>query len=282
MKTVAASAGIFLLATLCVDAQTVSGVNVSGGATPSVSASASATSGSQSGSSSVSNTSGELNQRTNVRSGNASANNNFRSTISSSPRSQSSARGGTGQAVGNQVQTNLTVATDPGGYTGSGGSSGYSGSFTQTLRNTPEIVAPNVVGGANGCAVGVSGGVSVAGFGVTTGAGWSDPDCERRNLAALAYNTGDHDLAAEILCDAKEVRAARARLGKPCLADVALAQAAHVALDPAIIRREQETTQPVIVAQPMMSVAAHPAMRPDWCLTSSPEELRKHTECDAR
>jgi len=249
MKSIAVLAGSFLLTTVGY-AQVNGGVQITGGATPVVT----------SGATSNSNT-------------NSTANSD--PTIIVRPKTKATARGGTGQAVGNQVQ----VVNE--GYQGGGPAQGYTGTTTsninQTLRNVPELVAPSVNGGANGCAVGVSGGVAVAGFGITTGAGWSDPDCERRQLAALTFNMNEHDLAQEILCDSKEVRAARLRMGKPCLVDQApqvVATTETQRIDPAILRRQQDT---LASQQPMSNVVAK---KPDWCETSSPEELRKHKECN--
>ena len=307
MKATAALAGGFLLlATYPAMGQGVSGsVNVTGGATPSVTTSATTastatgTSSSQSSSDPVITNSGNTGSsiltnrngaRSNAQGGNARSNaQGGRASAATSSRSQGGA-GGYAGAVGNQVQ----VIQE--GYTGTttGGGS-YSGTTTQnysggyTLRNVPEIVAPSVNGGANGCAVGVSGGVAVAGFGITTGAGWSDSNCERRNLAALVFNTGEKELAQEILCDAAVVRAARLRMGKPCIADqqpqavtVGASEAQHI--DPAILRRQQDSLdsqQPMRVGGGIAATAVVDVhRRPDWCDTASPQEQRIHKECD--
>lgn len=100
----------------------------------------------------------------------------------------------------------------------------YEGQFRQdyraTIRNTPDAYAPPVTGGTNPCTNGVSGGGSVAGFGLALGGSWSDPNCERRNLSALLHNQGQIALAQEVLCETDTVRNARRRLGNPCPADV--------------------------------------------------------------
>jgi hypothetical protein len=149
---------------------------------------------------------------------------------------------------------------------------GYRQDYRATIRNTPDAYAPNVSGGTNSCLVGMSGAGSVAGFGIGLGGNWSDPDCERRQLAALAHNTGQTALAQEVLCGSRDVREARARLGQPCLADVQRQQAAAV-------------QQPVAVVQPtpvayreVVGGGAPPAVRtvPDWCATASAAERRQY------
>jgi hypothetical protein len=143
----------------------------------------------------------------------------------------------------------------------------------------PEIIAPNISGG-NPCLVGAAGGVAVAGFGATFGGGWEDKGCERRNSAALLNNIGEKAVAVALMCQDDNVRRAFIEAGQPCLADRPPAVVSTVAgprtsqIDPAVIRRQEP--QPNVVA-----VATKPA-RPDWCWTSSPQELRSHPECDQK
>jgi hypothetical protein len=94
----------------------------------------------------------------------------------------------------------------------------YSG--TQTLRNVPNVYAPSF-GGTNPCTVSASAGGSGAGIGITIGGSWSDPGCERRNLAVIAVQAlNDPALAREILCGTTDYRQARQRIGQPCAMDV--------------------------------------------------------------
>jgi hypothetical protein len=111
---------------------------------------------------------------------------------------------------GNPAQTRTIV-----GYEGS-----YQQNYRATIRNTPDAYAPPVTGGTNPCTQGLSGGGSVAGFGLAVGGTWSDPNCERRNLSALLHNQGQQALAQEVLCETEAVRNARRRLGTPCAVDV--------------------------------------------------------------
>ena len=183
---------------------------------------------------------------------------------------------------------NGTNATDPAGANGTNGANsadppalGSAGNpFTQnsnvsgttTLRNTPEIVAPNISGG-NPCLVGISGGGAGPGIGITLGIGYSDKGCERRNSAALLSNIGQRDAAIELMCDDQGVREALARSGHPCAADRAVA-APVAAVDPAVVRRQQDA------AAPAVALAASKPPRPDWCETASAAELRTHPACD--
>jgi hypothetical protein len=177
---------------------------------------------------------------------------------------------------------NGTNATDPAGANGTNGANSADppalGSAanpltetingSQTLRNTPEIVAPNISGG-NPCLVGISGGGAGPGIGITFGVGYSDRGCERRNSAALLSNIGERDVAVELMCDDDGVRQAMARTGHPCAAD---RPAAVAAVDPAVVRRQQDAVVP-------QQIAAKPT-RPDWCETASVQERRTHPACD--
>lgn len=179
--------------------------------------------------------------------------------------------------------TDPSAPTDPASQLGSPGlplTETING--TQTLRNTPEIVAPNISGG-NPCLVGISGGGAGPGIGITFGVGYSDRGCERRNEAALLSNIGERDVAVELMCDDGNVRAAMARTGHPCAADRATAQPVASSVDPAVIRREQAAgVQPIPPVAQLATVASPPAKppRPDWCYTASKQELRSHPQCD--
>ncbi len=119
--------------------------------------------------------------------------------------------------------------------TANGNSFGNNSTSTTTLRNTPEIIAPSIIGG-NPCTVGASGGVSLPGFGIVTGGSWEGKACERRQLAALLYNIGHgtsgakggalQDAAVEVLCVDPGVRSAFMRIGQPCVGDRGVASTA--------------------------------------------------------
>lgn len=147
---------------------------------------------------------------------------------------------------------------------------GTSDRYRATIRNTPDAYAPNVSGGTNSCLVGMSGAGSVAGFGFGLGGNWSDPDCERRQLAALAHNTGNHALAQEVMCGAQVVRDARIRMNQPCLVDIQIAQErarqqqAQAQQRPAVVPVGAGAPAPAAVITPA-AVPAAPVGRNDWC-----------------
>jgi hypothetical protein len=177
-------------------------------------------------------------------------------------------------SVGNTTNVNVGYSggDGSGGTTGSGGTRGggdptsgggvnYGGSYT--VRNTPEVIAPSVVGG-NPCSVGASGGVSMPGFGISLGGTWADKACERRQQAALMFNMGEAKVAYELMCQDDNVRTAMRVSGKPCATDIA---PAPVAQAPAIaVATVPATTAPITLA-----VAHLPAApRPEWCAKAAP------------
>ncbi len=133
----------------------------------------------------------------------------------------------------------------------------YSGSYT--IRNTPEVIAPSVVGG-NPCAVGASGGVSLPGFGLALGGTWADKACERRQQAALLFNMGENKVAVELMCQDDNVRSAMKTGGKACAADIAVAQV------PAPVVALPDPAAPVVLMAAQM-----PALpKPEWCARAAP------------
>ena len=169
-------------------------------------------------------------------------------------------------SVGNNTTINVSggnsSTTDPSSTTSTGQYQyiGYGGGYT--VRNTPDIQPPNVLGG-NPCAVGASGGLSVSGFGIAGGATWADRQCERRQQAALLYNMGEPKVALELMCQDDNVRAAMRLSGRPCTTDVAAAQPAAVAAAPVA-----SPTPPVVQVAAAAPVRAEP--RPAWCDKAAP------------
>jgi hypothetical protein len=203
--------------------------------------------------------------------GNGASSSNSGAKATSNNRSSSRSA-----AVGNT--TNVTVGYSggegSGGSTGGGGTRGggdptsgggvnYGGSYT--VRNTPEVIAPSVVGG-NPCSVGASGGVSMPGFGISLGGTWADKACERRQQAALMFNMGEAKVAYELMCQDDNVRTAMRVSGKPCATDIAPAPVAQ-APAPAIA----VATVPATIAPITLAVAHLPATpRPEWCAKAAP------------
>jgi hypothetical protein len=153
------------------------------------------------------------------------------------------AQGGRASAAGGSA--NVTVQ---GG--GSGGGSTYV--EARERQRVPDASAP-AVWSNNPCLVGLSGGVAVAGFGASIGAGVEDRDCTRRANAQQLVAMGEREAAREVLCGSTEVRQAFARIGRPCVAD----QPARPA-----------TAGPVqAVVLPAPASAAPVAARPGYCAT---------------
>lgn len=71
---------------------------------------------------------------------------------------------------------------------------GGSGGGTQTIRTTPDAIAPGIYPSAP-CIVAYSGGASVTGFGLSVGGGATDIVCQASNLAAIAHQIGRQDVA---------------------------------------------------------------------------------------
>lgn len=174
--------------------------------------------------------------------GNASVHNNVRTQATA--RATASAR----QAQA-QRQTQRQVATGGAATVNvtTGGGGGDVISVPRERQRVPDANAP-AIWSNNPCVVGLSGGVAVAGFGASFGAGLEDRDCTRRANAQHLVAMGEREAAREVLCESAEVRAAFARIGQPCMADRVAASA------PA----------PVVVSRPL---AAAPATRPAYCAT---------------
>ena len=144
-----------------------------------------------------------------------------------------------------------------------GGSLNYGGSYT--IRNTPEVIPPSVVGG-NPCAVGASGGVALPGFGLALGGTWADKACERRQQSALLFNMGENKVALELMCQDDNVRTAMRVSGKPCTADTVPTPVAQASAPAMAVAAASATSDPVVLAA--THVAAAP--RPEWCAKAAP------------
>ncbi len=178
--------------------------------------------------------------------------------VDGSGNSTSTRSGGTDSSAADPSSGTGASGTTGGGYTGTG----YSGSYT--VRNTPEVIPPSVVGG-NPCAVGASGGLSLPGFGIAAGGTWADKACERRQQAALMFNMGETKVAYELMCQDEHVHQAMVSSGKPCTADSPPAPVAQ-AQAPAMTAGVVPAPAPVVLA------AAHipAAPRPAWCAKAAP------------
>jgi hypothetical protein len=197
---------------------------------------------------------------------------------------RSSSRASANPTLTSTTATNVYV-TDPtsGGSAGAGATPAYSAPTTSnlntnysgsyTVRNTPEVIAPNVSGG-NPCAVGASGGVALPGFGITAGGTWADKACERRQQAALLFNMGEPMVARELMCQDEQVRKAMLSGGKPCVVDTMISQSAA----PATVARQAApmvpAASPTKVASADLARAAAAGLpvtpTPEWCRRAAP------------
>lgn len=96
-----------------------------------------------------------------------------------------------------------------------------------TVKNVPAIAAPALTTTLTETCMGsTSGGVSVAGFGVTVGSTWKDEECVRRLHAREISALGEKDVAKEVLCGSPIVAEAYAAVGRPCKVGVSPNQGA--------------------------------------------------------
>lgn len=145
----------------------------------------------------------------------------------------------------------------------------YSGSYS--VSDVPSVVPPSIFGGTNPCTVGVSGGLSVTGFGLGLGGTWSDKGCERRNGAVILFQANMPDVAVALLCEDTGMRDAFSAAGKPCPQERReMAQAAAAAPAPA------PASAPVVMVAPAAPMVATPVSAsgyqgptPAWCASPS-------------
>ncbi len=228
--------------------------------------------------------------------GNGASSSNSSASGRSNSNSRSGAAASSGRSSSNSqvIINNNTSSGSTGGSTAgsataaaSAASTAASSNFarsnytsTQTLRNTPEIVAPSIIGG-DPCTVGATGGVSLPGFGIVAARSWEGAACERRQVAALLYNMGhDHpgprgeairEAAVEVMCVERGVREALKRIGQPCVADRGTSKPPSAVVS--------ETPIAVAIATPPPVEVAPPKQRPDWCSTTSAQERRVNKVC---
>jgi hypothetical protein len=252
-----------------------------------------ATSGSTSSANSTSAGGASMSSSTSAGGAGGAAN----STATSAP-SSASARTGSSQAATGAVtisagNSTSTPATDPAtgapiGDPSAPFTSQTTVSGTTTLRNVPEVIPGNVVGG-NPCLVGASIGGAGPGIGLTIGGGWEAAGCERRNIAAMLYNTHQADVAKALLCEGEQVREAYRWAGQPCPQDggarVAVASVRRDESAAPVVRHEVAepvTAAPPIVVTPVSATGpAAGSVLPAWCATTSASELASHPECRA-
>lgn len=211
-----------------------------------------------------------------IGNGASSSTSGAKSTSSSRSNSRSAAVGNVTNVYAGYTGTTTDPSSSTTGTAGTGGdptvNMNYSGSYT--VRNTPEVIPPNVMGG-NPCAVGASGGLSMPGFGLAMGATWADRACERRQQAALLFNMGEQKVALELMCQDDNIRSAMRVAARPCTADTP----APVSQAPAATAPVAQTAAPAVIAvaasAPVKAVAIASTMpaapKPAWCARAKPD-----------
>jgi hypothetical protein len=131
----------------------------------------------------------------------------------------SGGQGGNGPQS-NSVSTSGAAAVNGGwNYTANyPGTMKYSGGYD--LNNVPAVTAPNLTTTLTETCMGSSSvGGAGAGFGFSFGTTWRDTACVRRLDARQVHSLGDAQAAKEVMCESESVKAAFARVGRPCAAD---------------------------------------------------------------
>lgn len=86
-------------------------------------------------------------------------------------------------------------------------------------RSTGAAIAPGLIAGGITCQGSTSMGAGGPGWGFAFGSTKLDRDCNTRENAKMIALMGERDVAREVMCNVPEVRAAMARVGRPCLGD---------------------------------------------------------------
>jgi len=84
-------------------------------------------------------------------------------------------------------------------------------------RQVPNIIAPSLTTSSESCMGSTSGGITVAGFGMTLGSTWSDDYCRRRLDARQWHSMGMMPIGKELMCVSEENYEAAKRAGIPCV-----------------------------------------------------------------
>lgn len=93
-------------------------------------------------------------------------------------------------------------------------STGYGSDLS---RNVPNVIAPSLTTSNETCMGSTSGGVTIAGFGITAGSTWSDSHCRRRLDARQLHSMGYRPVGFELMCVDDDLYEAAKRAGMPCV-----------------------------------------------------------------
>ncbi len=119
--------------------------------------------------------------------------NDVRTNASAFAASASNSSSKAASNIGDILTTQDVTITDSGKVD-------YSGEYT--LNNVPNVYSPNVYPTAP-CMGSTSGGVAVAGFGVSLGSSWEAPECQILETARNFEQAGAKEDAMAIRCQAK-------------------------------------------------------------------------------
>lgn len=86
-------------------------------------------------------------------------------------------------------------------------------------KSTGAAIAPGLIAGGITCQGSASIGAGGPGWGFAFGSTKLDRDCNTRENAKMIALMGERDAAREVMCNVPEVRAAMARVGRPCIGD---------------------------------------------------------------
>ena len=138
---------------------------------------------------------GQLQGQGQVQGINSHIDNNVRTNASAFAASASASKSNSKAASnsGGNVTTQGVTVTDSGKVD-------YNGEYT--LNNVPNVYSPNVYPTAP-CMGSTSGGVAVAGFGVSLGSSWEAPECQILETARNFEQAGAKEDAMAIRCQAK-------------------------------------------------------------------------------
>lgn len=90
----------------------------------------------------------------------------------------------------------------------------YSG--TQTVKNVPTVIGPNLTSSNDTCMGSTSGGIAGPGFGVTVGSTWTDDQCKRLKMSRELWNKGMKAASLAMDCMDPQARDALEITGTKC------------------------------------------------------------------
>lgn len=172
----------------------------------------------------------------NVQSNQHSSTNNTNSSSTANQNATASSNNSQNNGSASSVNANITVVT-PGAAAASNGASAdgrlrqsvessshttgehhqyidYGGSYT--VKNVPNVSAPPLISSNDTCMGSASGGVSVAGFGITGGSTYTDEHCKRIKMSRELWNKGMKAASLALDCMDPDAREALELTGFTC------------------------------------------------------------------